>query len=700
MAQPFPALDVAGQTDVGLKRSRNEDSFTVLMPPAGSPQVSQGAMFIVADGMGGMGGGDVASKTAIEEIVKTFYDPSVTHDYDPLPRLRNALEAANVRVRETAQSVGLPRIGATGAGMILTSTGDAVVFNIGDSRVYRARGSYIELLTRDQSVMASQLEAGLVSQEEAKLSRNVNVTAFIGQPMPISPVYSRMQTQPGDVFIICSDGLWDLVEPNEILKAVQSPAKEAASKLIALVRQRGAPDNVTVIIVRVGMPARALPVRWLVVAGLIVLAAVGGFALARAGLFGDNRPAPTEIALATMTSAPPSATVPALVAATPEVTPAASQLISITLDTATPEVSLVAIASATTESPAETAAVVAALPTETNTPQSTSTRLASKAPSPTSTPTATSTANPTPTATATHAPSSTPTLTAMPAPSETPQPLPTTAPSATKPPEPTVTLNPTVITFTPAPRPTSFATAAAVSSASHDAFMLIVAQDGEVILSGGTTLYLFDDSATPEATVDALDYLGTHPASDVTATPEASAEATADITATAEVTAGAQVALDAGTHVQLLDDHAQPAPQGEGIVLHVSVTSGDHVGEIGWINLSALLQATPAIPYVLPASNVIKGVNVRSGEGQLSSVIDVLLPGEFARLVGISSSPLGWYYVELTSGGRGWVSPGNVTIEGDRSAVKRLLPPPTPTFTPSPTDTPVPLPTLTSVGAG
>lgn len=701
MAQPFPALDVAGQTDVGLKRTRNEDSFTVMMPPAGSPQGVQDAMFIVADGMGGMGGGDVASKTAIEEIIKTFYDPSVTQDYDPLPRLRAALEAANVRVREAAQTVGLPRIGATGAGMILTSTGDAVVFNIGDSRVYRARGSYIELLTRDQSVMASQLEAGLVSQEEARLSRNVNVTAFIGQPMQISPVYSRMQTQPGDVFIICSDGLWDLVEPNELLKAIQSPAKEAASKLIALVRQRGAPDNVTVIIVRIGKAVRPLPVRWLAVAGLIVLAAVGGFALARAGLFAISPPPPTETAIVTMTSVPPSATLPVAVApltTEPAVTP--SSVISLSLDTSTPDVTAIAVASATTEVAAETATVVAALPTDTPTPQATPTRQVTRTPPPTSTATSTATASPTTTARPTRAPTSTDVPTATSAPSETPKPLPTAIPSATTPPKPTVTLNPTLITFTPAPRPTSAATAASISALSRDAFLLVVAQDDGLILGGGATLYLFDESATPEATVDALAYIGTTSANDVTATPEASAESTAETTATAEVTAGAQLSLDAGTHIQLLDNHAQAAPSpGTGILLHVSVTSGDHMSETGWIALSALLQATPAMPYVLTASTT-QGVNVRNGEGLLSPGLGVLLPGQFARLIATSNSPLGWYYVELPSGRFGWISPENVVVEGDKSTVRRKSPPPTPTFTPSPTETPVPLPTLTSVGAG
>ncbi len=704
MAQLFPPLDVAGQTDVGLKRTRNEDSFTVLIPSANSSMTGQDAMFIVCDGMGGMGGGDVASKTAIEEITKTFYDPSVTQDYDPLPRLRNALEAANVRVRETAQTVGLPRIGATGAGMILTSTGDAVVFNIGDSRVYRARGSYIELLTRDQSVMASQLEAGLVSQEEARLSRNVNVTAFIGQPMPISPVYSRMQTQAGDIFIICSDGVWDLVEPNELLKFVQAPAQEAARKLIALVRQRGAPDNATVIIVRVGTAARSIPLLPLAVAGLIVLAAVGGFALARSELFAASPP-PAKTASVTMTTAPPSATVPAVIA-TLEATVEASPVIGISVNTITLEVTPDPTAAATEASAEAVVALPTATPTTeptatqqaTETPSATSTRAPSRTPAPSATNTVTPTRAPTqtPTLTPSAIPSETPTLTETAPPSATPPP--TAIPSATTPPEPTVTVNPTLITFTPGPQPTSRATpAAGISAITHDAFMLVVAHSDGVILNSSATLTLYDEAATPEATVELLAYLATLDSVRDTATPEVPLESTAEITPAVDY--GIRLPLDAGTQVRLLGDQATPDPSG-GIQLLVEVVKGSQAGQRGWISLQALLQATPAMPYVQPASSVIRGVNIRSGEGLLSSVVDVLLPGQFAQLIAVSTSPLGWYYVEMPSGGRGWVSPENVEVEGSRDGIKRLTPPSTPTFTPSPTETPLPLPTLTSVGAG
>ena len=257
-------LDVAGLTDVGLKRKRNEDHYAYKLPPLDSAQFKQyGAFFVVADGMGGMGGGDAASHTAVDEMLTRYYTPEIP-DITPLAALKAALEAANVAVREKAKAMNMPRIGTTGAGLILQPDGEALLWNVGDSRAYRIRKNYIELLTRDQSVLQGQIEGGLISEEDARQARNVNVTAFIGQPTPIQPVYHRTQTHHDDVFVICSDGLWDLVEPHELLSIVQAtPAKQATRTLIDLARERGGPDNITVIIVRIGPPPKTGRPAWL-----------------------------------------------------------------------------------------------------------------------------------------------------------------------------------------------------------------------------------------------------------------------------------------------------------------------------------------------------------------------------------------------------------------------------------------------------
>src|SRR5512135_270554 len=163
----YSALDLAALTDVGKKRQRNEDAYKMLIPPLDSGQAAYGAVFIVADGMGGLGGGDVASKAAIAALMRHYYAPSNT-EKDLVARLQAALESANAFVRDQAGRVNLPRIGSTAAGIILRPDGEAVIFNVGDCRVYRVRKGKIERVSRDQSVMERQVESGLMTEEVAK----------------------------------------------------------------------------------------------------------------------------------------------------------------------------------------------------------------------------------------------------------------------------------------------------------------------------------------------------------------------------------------------------------------------------------------------------------------------------------------------------------------------------------------------------
>src|SRR5438552_237077 len=132
-ADLFKSLDAAELTDVGLVREKNEDTSKMLIPPPGMPQEAMGALFMVIDGMGGLGGGDVASRYAVAEIARYYYTDE-DEQADPAVRLHAALQSASEVVRAQAPRLGLPRIGATGAGIILTLTGDVIIFNVGDAR--------------------------------------------------------------------------------------------------------------------------------------------------------------------------------------------------------------------------------------------------------------------------------------------------------------------------------------------------------------------------------------------------------------------------------------------------------------------------------------------------------------------------------------------------------------------------------------
>ncbi len=634
MAEHLPPMDVAGLTDAGLKRSRNEDSFTVLVPRPDSEQERGGAVFIVADGMGGMGGGDVASQAAIAEFTRVYYAPDAAAA-DPLARLQSALAPANPHVREQAQTVGLARIGATAAGLAILPSGTALIFNVGDSRVYHIRGSYVELLSRDQSVLAHQLEQGLITHEEARRSRNVNVTAFIGQPTTIQPNYNQIEPQQGDVFILCSDGLWDLVETHEILDAIRnSPAKSAARKLVALARRRGAPDNVTVIIVRLGSAPRSRSLLGLgVLALLIALLILGALAL------WNRNPAapPTQTALAAAEET--DAVLVAVSVATEEMSPTGASVVSVLSETPLPTETRRPTATRTpTPRPSLTATVQAVVaptkPTSTlvaRASTATATRMPTLSPTPTLTRTPRPTPTPSPTVTATERPTSTPSLTPRPTASATSR-----AAAA----NPTVTLNPALATRTPQP---------GVPPEARAALLLQAAGDDGVVLSAKAPLYVLSPVGAPVPEVmDTLD-------------------------------------IEAGTTVHLVDEVVRTHPESESTLLrHVQILDGALEGEQGWISVSTLEQAEPLTPRVMVNPEQAQSANVRRGAGAGFERVGSLNAGESARVLGVNSSA-GWYFIELPGGARGWVSSGVLLLAGSLSGVPRLTPP-TPDTPPTPED--------------
>ncbi len=656
MADELVALDVSGQTDIGMKRQKNEDSYEYRIPTSGSPQSQYGALFMVADGMGGMGGGDFASQTAVKEVMQRYYAPE-TADINPLALLRAALEAANEAVREQAKLLNRARIGSTAAGLVLMPSGEALLFNVGDSRVYRVHQSYIELMTHDQSVMQGQIDGGLISEEDARQARNVNVTAFIGQPMPLQPVFRRTQAQLGDIFVICSDGLWDLVEPHELLNTVQRMSAEAAGrKLIALARQRGGPDNITVIIVRLG-PKPAQRRRWLwgvlTAAALILVAAGVIFALTREDTSGKSSNAPTA-----------SQPVAAVVKATETAVSADATAVGVT-ETATLSATATDTAAAApveltkttvsgivifTSTPTHTPTITPTPPTSTpsNTPKPSATRTPTGRPTATRTarPTTTPTPQPSDTATKTPAPSRTPTATLSP--TDTPEPSATRPPTMTRTVEPTVTLDPHVITWTPSPPPSPTPT---LSPAEQ---MLVWADQEGVVLTEETTLYqLYRSSDTEPYTVLQM------------------------------------IPLQPGTQVRLLSDTQEPHPTDPSLILReVSVVDGLNRGLDGWIDQTALENAQPIVPRV--TTKDVNNVNIRAGDSVAFGAIGRLEPGEYALILGVSTRNSDWYRVQLPDGTLGWVSSGVVVAVGNLTDLPRITPPPLPvkpTVTPEETTT-------------
>lgn len=278
----FP-LDVSSRTDVGLKRTANEDSALAIVPRTGTPQAERGALFVVADGMGGPGGGAVASNLTTNEFARLYYNlPS--HDSEAADRIHQALETVNEAVRRKSTEIGIRGMGTTIAGLTLLPDRTVLVFNVGDSRVYRLRGRSLKMVSRDLSIDAIREEQQRLAHQEVSGNRTSLLTAFIGQPPPLRAVVNRDKAQKRDVFLLCSDGLWSLVKDGELRKILSRyPADEATAALITLARNRGGPDNITALVIRVGQkPGRRRPWGF---ALLIVIAVLLLLVLAAALIF-------------------------------------------------------------------------------------------------------------------------------------------------------------------------------------------------------------------------------------------------------------------------------------------------------------------------------------------------------------------------------------------------------------------------------
>jgi serine/threonine protein phosphatase PrpC len=245
----FAALVVL-RTDVGLVRSENQDFAAFTTPREERGSHPGGRLLIVADGMGGHRGGATASRLATE-VVKRQYLESETGD--PAAALREALTRANARIHSEAQSNSdLRGMGTTTSALVLKN--DRAWFaHVGDSRIYRVRGGGIEQLTEDHSLVASMVREGLLTTKEAENHPRRNVlqrSMGVAEDVEID-IRGPFDLKIDDVFILCSDGLHGVVKEEEILERAQLPLDEAADQYVKLALERGAPDNVTVLVARI-----------------------------------------------------------------------------------------------------------------------------------------------------------------------------------------------------------------------------------------------------------------------------------------------------------------------------------------------------------------------------------------------------------------------------------------------------------------
>ena len=250
------ALEIASETNPGMVRSHNEDSV--------GQEVSCG-LVVLADGMGGYNAGEVASGITISvlttEIKHRLQTASaVAHagsggEELGVALLRENVQKANSSIYHAAQSQ--PQYAGMGTTVVagLFYDNRVAVAHVGDSRMYRLRGEIFEPITRDHSLLQEQIDSGMISLAEARLSRNKNlVTRAVGIEPEVEAEVHVHDVQVGDIYLLCSDGLNDMVEDEDIgstLQMLQANLPLAVSQLVEMANDNGGRDNVSVILVKV-----------------------------------------------------------------------------------------------------------------------------------------------------------------------------------------------------------------------------------------------------------------------------------------------------------------------------------------------------------------------------------------------------------------------------------------------------------------
>jgi serine/threonine protein phosphatase PrpC len=372
----LPGLDfeIAKLTDVGRARPHNEDYVDYYIPPDPRQIARKGAIYLVADGMGGHQAGEVASRGVVELTIGQYYGDT-THDVGT--SLVRAFRLANQQIHEQAQSD--PAKGGMGSTLVAAVILGRKVYvaNVGDSRAYLINAKGMIQITEDHSWVEEQVRAKLLTPEQARRHPQRNlVTRALGSKLDVQVDLFEGELNAGDVLLLCTDGLTGRVEDHEIAAIVQQqPPQEAARQLVALANERGGNDNISVLIVRaqreaVTMPAPVLaPARtkpagksksFLVptlvgVAAVVILAL--GFLVGRPvllRLLGAETPPATATVVASPTT--PAATVTSEVRPTPPmsvtlpVTPTATLALTETM-TATPSATVAPSATPTSSPP-------------------------------------------------------------------------------------------------------------------------------------------------------------------------------------------------------------------------------------------------------------------------------------------------------------------------------------------------------------
>lgn len=241
----MPQEIFCGKTDIGLRRSNNEDAFII------SPELG---FCLAADGMGGAAAGELASKIFADTVLEIFADSTDQSEKEILYRVKKAFSFANEKILDDAtQNPNHEGMGCTAE--LLAFCGDGFALgHVGDSRTYRFRNGQLRQLTQDHTLVQEQIEEGLISSENIRNHplRNVILRA-LGQERELALDLLRGKILPGDLFLLCSDGLTDMVQDDQIQEILSSDIDihRKADKLVESAKAAGGKDNITVVLVAI-----------------------------------------------------------------------------------------------------------------------------------------------------------------------------------------------------------------------------------------------------------------------------------------------------------------------------------------------------------------------------------------------------------------------------------------------------------------
>jgi serine/threonine protein phosphatase PrpC len=243
-------MEVQAATDIGLRRTQNEDHFMSWSPADPAERQRRGVLLVVADGMGGARAGEVASHVAVDAAVRSWREAK---GEQVVEELAGALEAANRAVH--AESLTHPELSGMGTTLTLVvcQGGRVAYAHVGDSRAYLVRDGSIRQLTEDHSLVAQLVRDNQLTPEQARVDPRRNVvtrSVGVGTQVEIDAASVADPLRRGDTLVLSTDGLHGLVTDDEIAALAGGEMSQACDHLIELARERGGHDNITVVLAR------------------------------------------------------------------------------------------------------------------------------------------------------------------------------------------------------------------------------------------------------------------------------------------------------------------------------------------------------------------------------------------------------------------------------------------------------------------